>query len=255
MGNSRTILLVGDDAAERTRLEQAFVSNGCTVMAVASGEEAVWKLDNESCDALLTTIALRGMSGLELTAQARASKAGLPIIVMAADGSEAVRKQASAAGATEFLRMPVTPDQIAALVARVLPIADADLAAVPEPGNAPEAGATQPRSEPIRRLKNIILFLLAPFVGLVYLLSFPIVGLGMLIWTTLAWKKRKAEEAGHLSPAPAAKRSVLSSAAMVPGAFLLGMVFAIVGPILGIGVLLWFSFQAWGRIGAKALTS
>lgn len=249
MGNARTILLV-DDAADRTQLEQVLASKGCAVVTVATGEEAIWNLENEPCDALFTSVALRGMSGLELTAEARARKPGLPIVVMAGDMSAAVKSLASAAGASEFLRKPLTPEAVADVLARVLPAVGS--AAAPQSAGAAESAPVQTMSEPIRRLKNIILFLLAPFVGLVYLLSFPIVGMGMLIWTTLAWKKRKAEESGHVQPAPAT-RSLLNSVAMVPAALLLGVAFALVGPILGIGVLLWFSFQAWGRIGAKAL--
>jgi hypothetical protein len=36
-------------------------------------------------------------------------------------------------------------------------------------------------------------------------------------------------------------------------ATLIGTVYAVVAPIIGIGVLLYFSFQAWGKLGAKAM--
>lgn len=252
MGNARTVLLVEQDAAERKQLEQVLAEKGYTVTTVSTAEEAIWKLDNEPCDALFTSVSLRGMSGLELTAEARARRPGLPIVVMAGEISAAVKSLATTAGATDFLRKPLSSGSIADVIARVLP---PTAAATPTPPTAAADARPEPTiSEPIRRLKNIILFLLAPFVGLVYLLSFPIVGMGMLIWTALAWKKRKSEESGHL-PETAATRSLFKSVAMVPGALLLGVTFAIVGPLLGIGVLLWFSFQAWGRIGAKALAT
>jgi hypothetical protein len=32
-----------------------------------------------------------------------------------------------------------------------------------------------------------------------------------------------------------------------------GVAYAVFAPILGIGLILWASFQAWGKLGAKAL--
>jgi hypothetical protein len=36
-------------------------------------------------------------------------------------------------------------------------------------------------------------------------------------------------------------------------ATLVGVAYAVATPILGIGVVLWFSFKAWGKLGAKAM--
>lgn len=251
MANARRILLVIDDAAERSRLEQTLGAAGHAVITAATGEEALWKLDNEGCDALYAAIALRGMSGLELAGEARARRQKLPIVMLGDAKAGAADGQAMAAGAHEVLRAPWSSEAVLAAAGRVLPRAAPEAAAQVE---AVEVQTAPTMSEPIMRLKNIILFLLAPFVGLVYLLSFPIVGMGMLIWTSLAWKKRKSEESGHVE-APPTTRGMLASLAMVPGALLLGVAFAIIGPLLGIGVLLWFGFQVWGRIGAKALAT
>jgi CheY-like chemotaxis protein len=253
MGNANTVLLVVDDAAERLRLEQALAGAGYLVAAAASGEEALWILDNEHCDALFAAVSLRGMSGLELTQEVRARGNRLPIVMLAGDRSRPVDAPARAAGANEVMAQPWTAEAVVAAALRVSPRVDAAQVATGAP--SAETLPAQTVSEPIRRLKNIILFLLAPFVGLVYLLSFPIVGMGMLIWTSLAWKKRRAEESGA-TPAPALQtRGVLASLALIPGALLLGVAFAVIGPLLGIGVLLWFGFQVWGRIGAKALAT
>ena len=97
------------------------------------------------------------------------------------------------------------------------------------------------------------MFLAAPFVGLVYILTFPIVGLGMLAWTAIQAQKKKAEDAAALQPAAPAKPSVMKTAAMIVAAPLLGLAFVVAGPIAGLGLLLWFGFQAWTKLGAKAL--
>jgi hypothetical protein len=40
---------------------------------------------------------------------------------------------------------------------------------------------------------------------------------------------------------------------MLLAAPFIGLAYVIVGPIVGLGMLLWFGFQAWGKLGAKAL--
>ena len=79
-------------------------------------------------------------------------------------------------------------------------------------------------------LKNIALFLAAPFIGLAYLLTFPLVGLGMLAW--MAGKKLLANER--------TRPVVLAVAAPF-----VTVAFVTVGPVLGLGALAW--------IGARAL--
>ncbi len=79
-------------------------------------------------------------------------------------------------------------------------------------------------------LKNIALFFAAPFVGLAYLLMFPLVGLGILAW--MAGKKLLANKT--------ARPIVLAIAAPF-----VTIAFVTVGPVVGLGALAW--------IGARAL--
>ena len=41
--------------------------------------------------------------------------------------------------------------------------------------------------------------------------------------------------------------------AMAFVATVIGIAFAVVAPLLGIGVVLWLCFQAWGKLGAKVI--
>jgi hypothetical protein len=77
---------------------------------------------------------------------------------------------------------------------------------------------------------NIALFLAAPFIGLAYLLAFPVVGLGMIAWLAgkAIMKNEKARPVALLIAAP-----------------FITLVFVAVGPIVGLGAL--------ARIGCKAL--
>jgi hypothetical protein len=79
------------------------------------------------------------------------------------------------------------------------------------------------------RAKNVALFLAAPFIGLAYLLAFPVVGFGLLLWVA-AKAVMKNEKARPVALALAAP--------------FIGLAFVTVGPIIGLGALAWFGGKA-----------
>jgi len=95
---------------------------------------------------------------------------------------------------------------------------------------------------------------MAPFVGLFYILIFPVVGLGMLASLFLSGEKqRPEEEAEPLQPAVPYALKVPKTIAMMFVASVIGIAFAVIAPLLGIGVVLWLCIQAWGKLGAKVI--
>ncbi|MCX7164333.1 MAG: response regulator [Betaproteobacteria bacterium] len=247
MSKARKILIVDGNAFERKGFEQVLSGKGYAVTAASNGEDALWQLANGTYDAVFAELAMRGMSGLELAEQIHASQPGLPVAIITADGAEAAGKGAAAAGVVEFLKKPVSPEQLADAAARLLPATEASAALqaqTPEVENSP----AQTLSKSVLRVKNVVLFFLAPFVGLAYLLAFPVFALGMGLWMAL----QQSEDAEPQQQAPG-KRSMLRTIAMIPAAVLIGVAFAVIGPILGIGVLVWFGVQAWAKVGAKAM--
>jgi hypothetical protein len=82
----------------------------------------------------------------------------------------------------------------------------------------------------VKRVKNVALFFAAPFVGLAYLLAFPLVGFAMLLWV-----------AGKA----AMKNDKVRPVALAIAAPFITLACVTVGPIVGLGVLAW--------IGAGAL--
>jgi len=79
---SETILLVEDSEDVRMLAREQLVSLGYQVIAVASGEEAVPILEEQSVDLLFTDIVMPGgMSGLELVERSRAIRPSLPILM------------------------------------------------------------------------------------------------------------------------------------------------------------------------------
>jgi len=110
------------------------------------------------------------------------------VVIVTGYGSDAYEARAAAAGVSEFLRKPLSPEMIeastahalsqrvmAATVAESVEMAAPQIAAasVEQSAEAPAKGST---------IKNIALFLAAPFIGLAYIVAMPFVGLGMLAW-------------------------------------------------------------------------
>jgi len=246
------ILLVGDDPVERASFEKVLAGKGYAVVTASSGEEALWQLSIGKCDAVFTNMTLRGMSGLEVAEEIHASQPWLPVVIITSYGSDDAQSRAAAVGVTTFLPQPVSSGQLAETAERVLQAAQSVSALRPQTAAA-EARPPQAMIGFALRLRDVVLFLLAPFIGLAYLFAFPIVGLGTLAWLAFKAKEPVTEEAEPLHPAASAGPGVLKTIAMMLAVVISGVVYAVVGPILGIGLILWASFEAWGKLGAKAL--
>jgi CheY-like chemotaxis protein len=252
MSNARKILLVDDDPVEREGFEKALSGKGHAVTTAMSGEEAVWQLNNERYDALIANMTLRGMSGLEVAEEVHASQPWLPVVIITGSGSEEAQARAAAVGVAEFLYKPLSPAQLATVTDRALQAAKPPAPIRPE-ASAAEAASRQGMIRFALRLRDVVLFLLAPFIGLIYLLTLPIVGLGALIWMGFKSREPPSEEAKPLRPAAAPGPGVLKTAGAMFAVVASGIAYAVFAPILGIGLILWAGFQAWGRLGARAM--
>jgi hypothetical protein len=80
-----------------------------------------------------------------------------------------------------------------------------------------------------KRVKNVALFFAAPFIGLAYLLAFPLIGFALLAWIA-AKAVMKSDKARPV--------------AMVIAAPFIGLAFVTVGPIVGLGALAWYGGKA-----------
>jgi len=85
-------------------------------------------------------------------------------------------------------------------------------------------------------IKNMALFLSAPFIGLLYAILLPFVGLGMLAW----FAGKALYETGKVHKALRLGKRVL----MIAAAPFVGLVYLIVLPFAGLGMLAWFGAAA-----------
>ena len=109
--NSR-ILVVDDDPAVRDSLKFALETGGLRVETYADGRQLLnsGNLSNASC--LVLDCKMPGLDGFAVMAELTARKMTLPVILMTAPLTEAVRQRARSAGAFDLLEKPMLDDAL-----------------------------------------------------------------------------------------------------------------------------------------------
>jgi two-component system response regulator AtoC len=113
-----TVLLVDDEPGVLFTLSEVLAERGHRVVGARSGTEALGKL--EDVDAVVTDLAMPGMTGLELLAQIAVRDPALPVILLTAHGSERVAVAAMKQGAYDYVAKPFDIDEVAVVIERAL---------------------------------------------------------------------------------------------------------------------------------------
>ena len=114
------ILVVEDDESLR-RVTQAHLDKcGYKTMVAADVPEAIEILEREPCDLVITDLNLPSASGLELLKKVRLENPDITVVVVTAYGTIETAVEAMKAGAYDYITKPVHPDELRALVNRVL---------------------------------------------------------------------------------------------------------------------------------------
>lgn len=117
------ILLVEDELAQRQILEAELQKLGYEVVGVASGGDAITRIEADEFDLAVTDLQLPDFDGIEIIRRARASGNDIPILVITAYASLETAIAALQAGATDYLIKPIrAPD----LARRIRQIEDLD---------------------------------------------------------------------------------------------------------------------------------
>jgi DNA-binding NtrC family response regulator len=118
------ILIVDDDAGQRSLLISFLTSQGFDTTPVISGEEALSALRREEFSMMISDVRMPGISGLETLRRARQQDAQLPILLVTAfaDIREAV--DAMRDGALNYLSKPIDLDELLALVRHAVGLTD-----------------------------------------------------------------------------------------------------------------------------------
>lgn len=119
----RTIITVDDAATLRKMVSFTLKGAGHEVLEAPDGTDALDALRSRSVDLVITDVNMPKMNGIELTRRLR----GLPqfqktpIILLTTESEAGKKAEGRAAGATGWIVKPFSPEQLLALVAKVLP--------------------------------------------------------------------------------------------------------------------------------------
>lgn len=117
---SARILIVDDDRALRHALTALLQEAGYHVEQVASGPDALARLQAAHVDLMLLDVGLPGMSGLEVLAESRKLPSPPSVVMMTADDTPHTLLGAIRGQAYRYIRKPFAPGAITGIVAEAL---------------------------------------------------------------------------------------------------------------------------------------
>lgn len=119
------ILIVDDDAGQRSLLNSFLSGQGFETVVAACGEDALEILREQQFNLMISDVRMPGLSGLETLRRARQEQAVLPVLLVTAyaDIREAV--DAMRDGALNYLAKPIDLDELLATVQQAMGVAQA----------------------------------------------------------------------------------------------------------------------------------
>ena len=119
---SRTIMTVDDSASIRQMVSFTLRQAGYQVVEAVDGKDALAKLAGSTVHMMLTDLNMPNMDGLELIRRVRANPTCkfIPIVMLTTESQVEKKQAGKAAGATGWIVKPFEPDQLLAVVKKVL---------------------------------------------------------------------------------------------------------------------------------------
>lgn len=118
----KTIMTVDDSASLRQMLGVVLRGDGHEVVEAVDGADALSRLNGREVHLFLTDVNMPNMDGLELTRRIRAlpQYKFVPIVLLTTESSTDKKQLGKAAGATAWIIKPFDPDQLLAIVKKVM---------------------------------------------------------------------------------------------------------------------------------------
>jgi len=115
-----TILIVDDEKNLRRLLRDTLEAEGLTFLQAGSGEEALARFQEVSCDLVLLDMILPDQNGLQVLKQMKRIAAEVPVIIMTAYSEVQGAVEAMKAQAADYLCKPFDLDELKLVVHRIL---------------------------------------------------------------------------------------------------------------------------------------
>ena len=115
-----TVLVVDDDASNRTVLERILSREGYSVQHAENGRVAMERLRAHPVDLVLTDLKMPGMSGIDLLRAVRTVDSDIEVVVMTAYGTVETAVEAMKEGAYDFVAKPLKRLELVTCVKKAL---------------------------------------------------------------------------------------------------------------------------------------
>jgi len=118
----KVIMTADDSASIRQMVSFTLKGAGYDVVEASDGKEALEKLSNATIHMLITDLNMPNMDGIGLIREVRSKAAYkfIPIIMLTTESQDAKKQEGKEAGATGWIVKPFKPEQLLAVVKKVL---------------------------------------------------------------------------------------------------------------------------------------
>lgn len=119
---AKVIMTADDSASVRQMVSFTLKQSGYDVVEAVDGKDALHKLETTRVDMIITDLNMPNLDGIGLIKGARSLPACkfIPIIMLSTESQEAKKMEGKAAGATGWIVKPFKPEQLIAVVKKVL---------------------------------------------------------------------------------------------------------------------------------------
>ena len=119
---SKVIMTADDSASVRQMVSFTLKQNGYDVVEAVDGRDALTKLSAQKVDMLITDLNMPNLDGLGLIKGVRSGTLNkfIPIIMLTTESQDSRKTEGKAAGATGWIVKPFKPEQLIAVVKKVL---------------------------------------------------------------------------------------------------------------------------------------
>ena len=119
---AKVIMTADDSASVRQMVAFTLKQGGYEVVEAVDGKDALQKLSGCKVDLLITDLNMPNLDGMRLMrgARALASCKFIPIIMLTTESQDSRKQEGKAAGATGWIVKPFKPEQLMAVVKKVL---------------------------------------------------------------------------------------------------------------------------------------
>jgi two-component system chemotaxis response regulator CheY len=118
----KNIMTVDDSASLRQMVSVVLRGDGYDVVEALDGKDALSKLKGQELHLILSDVNMPNMDGLEFTRQLRAMPdyKFVPVVLLTTESTPEKKQLGKAAGATGWIVKPFNPEQLLAVVKKVI---------------------------------------------------------------------------------------------------------------------------------------